>query len=245
LYKKYTLVNNLIEVFFMSYKSNKKENKNVKALFSVICLCIIALGLIVYFSTNTKTDNNTVNEATTIEETTQVQKAVTLEETTKATTTKKETTSATTQASTMEQGENNTPYKSYYKYPLTETVVKGYSEELVYDETMGDYRAHVAVDFAGNEGDKVVAINDGLVTNVYTDSLYGTVVEIDHGGNLIVQYCSLDSVSVKKGEYVDIGNTIGTLGSVPCEASEKSHLHLQATYNGDRVNPLDVMGKTE
>ena len=37
----------------MSSNSNaKKGNKNLRALFSVICISIIALGLIVYFSTN-------------------------------------------------------------------------------------------------------------------------------------------------------------------------------------------------
>ena len=60
----------------------KKENKNVKALFSVVCLCIVSLGLIVYFSTTTRGKDDTVNEPTTIVETTEVQHAVTAKETT-------------------------------------------------------------------------------------------------------------------------------------------------------------------
>jgi murein DD-endopeptidase MepM/ murein hydrolase activator NlpD len=229
-------------------KSNKNESKNIKALFSVICICIIALGLIVYFSTNSKSDNGTVNEATTIEETTEVQHAVTVTETTTAkTTTAKSTTTSqtTTEQATMLEGENNTPYKSFYKYPLSETVINGYSEELVYNQTMGDYRSHTGVDFNGSQGDEVVAINYGLVLDVYTDNMYGTVVEIDHGGTLIAKYCGLDSVSVKKGDYVDIGNTIGTLGSVPIESSLDTHLHFECTFDSKSVNPLDAMSKTE
>ena len=230
----------------VSNSNNKKENKNIKALFSVVCLCIIALGLIVYFSTNSKQNNNTVNEATTLEVTTEVQRAVTVTETTANSTTKAKTTKQkTTEPATMEQGENNTPYKSYYKYPLDEAVINGYTEELVFDETMGDFRAHPAVDFKGSEGDKVVAVNDGLVLKVYKDSLYGQVVEIDHGGKLIAKYCGLKSVSVKKGSYVDIGNTIGTLGSVPAESALEGHLHFETEFDGKSVNPLDVMGKTE
>lgn len=231
----------------MSSSNSRKENKNIKALFSVVCLCIIALGLVIYFSTSTNAKNNTVNEATTLKETTtEVQKAVTVKDTTK--TPKQTTTKAkekTTKATTMEAGDTNTPYKSYYKYPLSEAVLRGYSEELSFDETMGDYRAHGAVDFKGEAGDKVVAVNDGLVLNVYTDNMYGSVVEIDHGGKLVVKYCGLDSVSVKKGNYVDIGNTIGTLGKVPVESSLAAHLHLEAKLDGKTVNPLDVMGKTE
>lgn len=234
----------------MSYsKSNKKESKNIKALFSVICLCIIALGLIVYLSTNTS-KNDAVNENTTIVETTEAQHAVTVKETTKPATTKattkpQTTVAPTTEPETMTTAENNTPYKSYYKYPLGEAVQKGYSEELVFDETMGDYRAHDAVDFSGNAGDKIVAVNDGLVLDVYKDNMYGMVVVVDHGGSFIVKYCGLDSASVKKGSIVDIGNQIGTLGKVPCEVSQSEHLHLEATYDGKPVNPLDVMGKIE
>lgn len=228
--------------------SKRKENKNIKALFSVICICIISLGLIVYLSTNTKQEKKSVDEQTTItQSTTEAQHAVTVTETTtKAQTTKQNiTTTTTTEPSSMQVGENNTPYKSYYKYPLSEAVAKGYSEELVFDDTMQDYRAHGAVDFVGGNGDKVVAVNDGLVTKVYKDDMYGIVVEIDHGGSFVARYCGLDSASVKKGQYVDIGNAIGTLGKIPCELAQGSHLHFEATYDGKTVNPLDVMGKTE
>ena len=231
---------------------HKKENRNIKGLFSVVCLCIIALGLIVYYSTASKTaeKNNAVNENQTLEVTTEVQRAVTIEETTTAkptTTVQAETEEASTKPEkvTMEQGKNNTPYKSFYKYPLTEAVLKGYSEELVFDSTMGDYRSHAAVDFKGKVGDEVVAINDGIVTNVYHDNMLGQVVEIDHGGKLVVKYCGFESLAVKKGSRVDIGNKIGTLGKIPAESSDEAHLHLEAKLDGKTVNPLDVMGKTE
>ncbi|MBR3148832.1 MAG: M23 family metallopeptidase [Eubacterium sp.] len=232
----------------MSTSKSKKENKNIKALFSVVCLCIIALGLVVYFSTNSKSSENQVNEQTTLEVTTDVQNPVTIPETTtkkESKTKAKKKATTTTEPSSMEVGENNTPYKSYYKYPLGEAVVNGYSEELVFDKTMGDWRAHTAVDFKGNEGDSVVAINDGLVLDVYTDSMLGQVVVIDHGGKLVAKYCGLKSVSVKKGRYVNIGNKIGTLGKIPAEGELKGHLHFETALDGKSVNPLDVMGKTE
>ena len=232
----------------MSTSKSKNENKNIKALFSVVCLCIVALGLIVYFSAQHKTTDNQVNEQTTLEVTTEVQNPVTIAETTKAKkteTTTKAKPQTTAEPATMELGESNTPYKSYYKYPLGEAVVNGYSEELVFNKTMGDWRAHSAVDFKGSEGDSVVAINDGLVLDVYKDSMYSQVVVIDHGGKLVAKYCGLKSVSVKKGKYVSIGNKIGTLGKIPAESAEEPHLHFETKLGGNTVNPLDVMGKTE
>lgn len=231
----------------MSSNSNaKKGNKNLRALFSVICISIIALGLIVYFSTNS--NNKTVNEQTTIEETTQpVQKSVTVEDTTAETTTEAESEAQpqTTESTSMALLDTNTPYKSFYKYPITESVLSGYTEELVYNKTMGDYRSHTAVDFKAEAGAAVYAINDGIVLDVYNDSMLGMTVEIDHGGKLVAKYSGLEVVNVSEGDMIMIGSTIGTLGKVPFEASAEAHLHFETRLDGDYVNPLDVMGKTE
>ena len=233
---------------------DKPNNKNLRALFSVICLCIIALGLIVYFSTQSRNTTD-VNEATTVADTTEVQKRVTVKETvtketspateaTKAETTKKAK-ETTTEAPTMSQSDTNVPYKSFYKYPCDETVLSGYTEELVKNNTMGDYRSHTAVDFKCASGSKVVAINDGLVLSVTKDNLLGKVVEVDHGGKLVAKYCGLETVNASVGDYVTIGQNIGTVGAVPFEANEEAHLHFETRLDGKVVNPLDVMGKTE
>ena len=76
---------------------DKPNNKNLRALFSVICLCIVALGLIVYFSTNSAHTTD-VNEATTVVDkakdkekkiTTQPSTALTTQENTQVQKTKK------------------------------------------------------------------------------------------------------------------------------------------------------------
>lgn len=225
-----------------------KGNKNLRALFSVICISIIALGLIVYFSTQTS-DKGMVNEPTTIADTTKaVQNPVTVKDTTAPTTTEPTTekpTETTTQSTSMPLSDTNTPYVSFYKYPIGETVLKGYTEEPVYNKTMNHFRSHAAIDFKGDEGTDVYAINDGRVLSVYNDAMLGMTVEIDHGGNLVAKYSGLEVVNVAKGESVMIGETIGTLGKVPFEASAECHLHLETRLDGDCVNPLDVMGKTD
>lgn len=232
----------------MSSNSNsKKDNKNLKALFSVICLSVIALGAIVYFTTTGSNKNNTVNEPTTVVETTAVQRSVTVEETTESTaeTTSEVQTEVTTESTSMPLTDTNTPYKSFYQYPASEAVISGYSEELLFNKTMKDYRSHTAVDFKAEEGTEILAVNDGIVLDVYTDARFGIVIEIDHGGKLVAKYCGLESASVSAGDSVAIGSVIGTLGKVPCEATEEAHLHFETKLDGKYVNPLDVMGKTE
>lgn len=236
----------LLRCFFMSSDSKSKNaGRNLKALFSVVCVSIIALGVIVYFTTKPAKD---VNEPTTVVETTAVQRSVTVEDTTAEETTPEQTTAEqTTKAedATMPLLESNTPYKSFYQYPLDEVVINSYSEELIKNETMGDYRSHTAVDFGAEQGAEVRSVNDGIVLDVYNDSMLGMVVEIDHGGKLVARYCGLDSVSVSKGDEVKIGQQLGTLGAVPFEASLESHLHFETRLDGKYVDPLSVMGKTE
>ena len=41
------------------------------------------------------------------------------------------------------------------------------------------------------------------------------------------------------------GQEIGKLGAVPFEASLESHLHFETKLDGEYVDPLTVMGKTE
>lgn len=238
---------------------DKPNNKNLKALFSVICLCIVALGLIVYFSTNSAHTTD-VNEATTVVDkakdkdkttapslaaplTTQAQ--TTAKATTQKQSGKKPTTVTSTEVSTMTSSDTNIPYKSFYKYPCDETVLSGYSEELVKNKTMNDYRAHTAVDFKSSKGAKVLSINDGLVLSVTKDAMLGTVIEIDHGSKLVARYCGMNSVNVSQGDYVTIGEVLGTLGTVPFEEKSEAHLHFETLLDNKYVNPLNVMGKTE
>ena len=209
----------------MSTQSKSKNSgRNLKVLFTVVCVSIIAVGVIVYFSTSGADD---VNEPTTIADTTAVQRAVTVEDTTAAptTTAAPETTTQKAEDTSMAQSDKNTLEKR--------TVI------------LGDYRSHTAVDFKGAAGESVKAINDGIVLNVYNDALLGMTVEIDHGGKLVAKYCGMDSVSVKKGAAVEIGQEIGTIGSVPFESGMESHLHLETKLDGSFVDPLTVMGKTE
>lgn len=134
------------------------------------------------------------------------------------------------------------PYSSFYLNPVGGKVTKFYSSELVYSETMGDYRAHCGVDFEAQPGETVYAINKGTVTKIYTDELLGKVIEIDHAHNVIAKYCAVET-TLEVGDIVTIGQPIGKLDKIPLEASEESHLHLEISHNGVLVDPIDLMSK--
>lgn len=129
--------------------------------------------------------------------------------------------------------------------PMGTDIIKDYSGgEMVYSETMGDWRVHNGIDFAGAKGNVVNAVADGTVTAVYDDSFMGCVVEIDHGNKMTAKYCGLQSGStVKAGDKVSAGDKVGTLGVVPCEAAEDAHLHFEVAVDGSTVDPLEALDK--
>ena len=147
---------------------------------------------------------------------------------------------------TTENSKYATPYKDYYSLPLGTDILKDYSpEKLTYSATMGDWRTHSGIDFKAAEGEQVKAIAYGTVTAIYEDALWGTVVQIDHGNGVTAKYCGFnkDTLEIKKGKTVEGGALLGYLGTIPCEKSDLSHLHFEIYYNGENVEPLELMGK--
>ena len=132
----------------------------------------------------------------------------------------------------------------YFILPVGGSILKNFdSNNLQYSETYKDWRLHTAVDIAAPKGTAVFSAADGMISDIYEDSLLGTVVKIDHGGGLIGYYCGMNSSpSVKKDQEVEAGYQIGAIGEIPSECVEETHLHFFMEKDGNLVSPLDYMG---
>lgn len=146
---------------------------------------------------------------------------------------------------TTEKIEENKPFSGNFALPMGTDIIKDYSNgEMVESKTMGDWRVHNGVDFGGSAGNEVAAVSDGKVSKVYSDSFWGTVVEIDHGNGMTVRYCGLKEGScLPEGTEVKKYDKIGSLGHIPVEISEEDHLHLEVLIDGEFVDPLKALNK--
>ncbi|MEP4888516.1 MAG: M23 family metallopeptidase [Aliiglaciecola sp.] len=95
---------------------------------------------------------------------------------------------------------------------------------------------HKGLDFAGKEGDSVVATGAGLVTWAGERYGYGHLVEIDHGNGLITRYGHNQGISVKIGDVVTKGQKIALMGSTG--RSTGVHVHYEVIKNGKQQDPL-------
>lgn len=132
-----------------------------------------------------------------------------------------------------------------YIVPMKDaTIHKDYSgSELQYNDTMKQWEIHKAIDFKAGENLEVMAVNEGTVSNVYTNYLEGTVVEISHAKGVVTIYKSLaKDVAVKVGDKVSAGTIIGKASdSMAQELNTGAHLHFEMTVNGVKVNPNDYL----
>lgn len=135
----------------------------------------------------------------------------------------------------------NRPYTGKYMLPLDSNVSKSFSGgEMVYSKTMEDWRVHNGVDITGNIGDNAVAIQDGEVEQVYSDTLWGDVIVIRHGNGLDAKYCGVKSELVK-GKEVKQGQVIGTVTQIPCEKEDGVHVHLEISIDSEVVDPIQSL----
>ncbi len=126
------------------------------------------------------------------------------------------------------------------------TVAKEFSHlELVWSETMSDYRTHRGVDILSEEGATVVSSENGKIVNVYDDPLWGTTVEIEHANGFTSCYRNLADTlpeGIEVGSFVSVGGVIGAVGSTALvEVGEEPHLHFEMTLNGDNVDPMEYV----
>ena len=91
------------------------------------------------------------------------------------------------------------------------TVAKDYSaSELQFNDTLKQWEIHKAIDFLAGEDKSVFAIADGTISNIFTNYLEGTVVEITHKDGMISIYKSLaKDLNVSVGAKVQAGDKIG------------------------------------
>lgn len=126
-------------------------------------------------------------------------------------------------------------------WPVEGLVLESFSgDELVYSETMKDWRTHNGTDIAAPTGCRVVAALDGVITAVYTDPLLGGVVEQEAEG-LVWRYCGLDNIKAEAGQAVEAGDTLGRLETADGESAGESHLHLELLRDGNYLDPESVL----
>ena len=95
---------------------------------------------------------------------------------------------------------------------------------------------HTGVDLIAPQGDPVLAVADGIVTDVVTSRKgHGNVVEITHAGGYVTRYGHLADIKVSQGQRVTRGKKIASVGI--SGNTFAPHLHFEMLKDGEYVDP--------
>lgn len=105
------------------------------------------------------------------------------------------------------------------------------------------WRAHLGTDFAASTGTPARTVGDGVITFAGSQNGYGNVIFIKHRNNTETVYAHLSKVSVKRGQNVNQGQTIGLVGATGWATG--AHLHFEVRVNGVQHDPMVIARKSE
>ena len=123
--------------------------------------------------------------------------------------------------------------------PSEGRVSSEYGFRRYYNGVFAENYYHRGVDYAAPIGAPVVAPAAGriVLTGEVSEGfeLHGNTIGLDHGQGVASIFIHLNSISVQEGDFVEAGQTIGTIGTTG--ASTGPHLHWGLYVNGVAVDP--------
>ncbi|MFI3175747.1 MAG: M23 family metallopeptidase [Bacillota bacterium] len=127
--------------------------------------------------------------------------------------------------------------------PQTESVLLHPAEGLVTslfgereNPVLGTEEFHNGIDIALIENTPLVAVADGVITEIRNSTTYGLMVYYETKNDFQVMYAHLNEVLFDVGEVVEKGTVIAKSGNTGL--STGPHLHYSLWKNGELQDPL-------
>jgi peptidoglycan LD-endopeptidase LytH len=110
----------------------------------------------------------------------------------------------------------------------------------------GGRRRHEGIDIFNKKGTPILAVEDGVISQVGNNNLGGKVVWQRLGlFGQSIYYAHLDSQVVKSGQTVKKGDVIGLMGNTGNARFTPSHLHFGIYTGGGAIDPLLYVQKRD
>lgn len=110
------------------------------------------------------------------------------------------------------------------------------------DPFTGKPANHRGVDFAGRQGDEIIAVADGVVTWSADRYGFGMLVEINHGNGYSTRYAHNMENLVEVGDEVKKGQAVALMGNTG--RATGPNLHFEVLQDGQRVNPVPFIRRS-
>ncbi|HXI27389.1 MAG TPA: peptidoglycan DD-metalloendopeptidase family protein [Vicinamibacterales bacterium] len=122
------------------------------------------------------------------------------------------------------------PFRGDLEWPVAGTVARRFGRGPTAN----------GMEIAAAEGAEARAIHEGTVAFAGPFSGFGNLVILDHGSQAFSLYGDLLDIGVKKGDRVEHGRRVGTVGAT---SSGGSGLYFELRVDGQPVDPLQWLRK--
>lgn len=99
---------------------------------------------------------------------------------------------------------------------------------------------HLAIDIVAKQDEPVKSVADGTVIFASWTQDSGYVLAIQHRGNLISMYKHNSDLLKNVGNFVTAGEVVSIIGNTG-ELTSGPHLHFELWYNGNPINPEELI----
>lgn len=141
-------------------------------------------------------------------------------------------------------------YGDGFRWPL-ESNFTGITTFFGYDSWRNGNHGGIDIANGGIYGANIYAAQSGTVITVSNTCPhdygknwscgcgggFGNYIVVDHGGGLATLYAHCSAIYVSTGQFVEIGDAIGAVGTTGW--STGPHLHFEVRVNGSRVDPFN------
>jgi len=132
--------------------------------------------------------------------------------------------------------------RAYLASPLEfSRVTSGF--KMRFHPILQQWRAHLGVDYGAPAGTPVRTVGEGIVEFAGSQNGFGNVVFVKHRNQHTTVYAHLSKISVKVGQNVAQGQSIGAVGSTGWATGP--HLHFEFRINGAHKDPLTIARQSE
>lgn len=120
--------------------------------------------------------------------------------------------------------------KMYFFPPINGLITSGFNSKI----------NHFAVDIVAKANEPIKAIADGTV--IFSSWTYDTgyVIGIQHKNDLVSVYKHNSELLKKVGNFVQAGEVVAIIGNSG-ELTSGPHLHFEIWYQGNPMNPVDLI----
>jgi murein DD-endopeptidase MepM/ murein hydrolase activator NlpD len=134
-------------------------------------------------------------------------------------------------------------WEDVFQFPSTSTSVfpSVFGSRRNYNDT-GYTSYHTGLDFYGGTGTPIYSPANGVVVFSGPLDVRGNVTFIDHGWGVFTGYLHQSEMLVSAGDWVDVGDEIGKVGSSGRVTGP--HLHWEVWVGGVPVDPLEWTSET-